>query len=254
VIGGKNIAKKISATIAGATAKIGTGGYAYPEWKGRFYPATLPPDEMLKFYASRLPVVELNNTFYRQPTPSLVERWREQAPSPFLFAVKAPQLITHIKRLTNCGGDVARFFEALAHFEDGLGPVLFQLPPNLKVEASLLKNFLAGLPRGVSAAFEFRHNSWFNSEVYEVLQSRNAALVWNDTDVPGMPFVRTADWGYLRLRRIRYTEKDLQAWADRLQDQNWSSSFVFFKHEDKATAPRLAERLAEKLTPTRSII
>ena len=229
---------------------VGTSGYSYKQWKGSFYPEDLPDGEMLRFYAGRFPTVEINNTFYRMPTRGLVERWAQDVPAGFRFVLKASRRITHEKRLNNAAEDVAYLFKTAAALGDKLGPVLFQLPPFSKKDAGRLRSFLATLPEGRPAAFEFRNESWFDDEVYEALRSPGAALCLADTDEAdgkAAPLVATAGWGYLRLRRADYSDDDLAAWADRIRAQPWETAYVFFKHEDEGRGPALAARLMEKL-------
>ncbi|MBM3982616.1 MAG: DUF72 domain-containing protein [Planctomycetes bacterium] len=229
---------------------VGTSGYSYPEWKGTFYPAKMPPKQMLGFYAARLGTVEINNTFYRAPTAQLLESWAAQVPAGFRFVLKAPQEITHVKRLRDAGAAVA-LYEVAGALGDRLGAVLFQLPPNLGADVPRLAAFLAALPARCRAAFEFRHPSWFRDDVYALLRARNAALCLADAgDDLDVPFVPTADWGYVRLRRADYTGPGLAAWAARVKAQKWDEAFVFFKHEDAGTGPRYAAQLIELLDGT----
>jgi uncharacterized protein YecE (DUF72 family) len=221
----------------------GTSGFSYKEWKGSFYPEDLPDAGMLRHYASRLSAVEINNTFYRMPRAALLESWAEQVPDGFAFALKASQQITHRKRLKDAGESVAYFLGVATTLGDRLGPILFQLPPNLKKDVPRLKDFLALLPPATRASFEFRHESWFDAEVFDALRSARAALCWAEDEKLSAPTEATADWGYARLRRPDYGEPELAAWADRIRAQAWSDAFVFFKHEDEATGPRLAERM-----------
>jgi len=229
---------------------VGTSGYSYKEWKGSFYPEDLPAKEMLSYYSRRLPAVEINNTFYRLPQASMIENWKEQVPPEFRFSIKATQRITHIKRLNNCADETKYLLETAALLEQRLGVVLFQLPPNAKKDVDRLKNFLALLPGDRKAAFEFRHESWFDDDVLDLLRANNRALVVSDTDEkPLNEIISTASWGYLRLRRTSYEEKDLVEWMKRVQDQKWPDAFIFFKHEDEGVGPKLAAqflKLAEK--------
>ena len=226
----------------------GTSGFSYKEWKGSFYPEDLPDSEMLRFYSSRLPAVEINNTFYRMPRASLLESWAEQVPDGFSFALKAAQQITHRKRLKDAGDAVSYFLQVATSLGDRLGPVLFQLPPNLKKDLPRLTDFLAGLPRSFRAAFEFRHESWFDEDVFAALSAAGAALCWAEDEELATPNRSTAGWGYLRLRRQDYGEAEVAAWADRIRAQTWSDAYVFFKHEDAGTGPQLAGRLCEILS------
>ncbi|HYW69956.1 MAG TPA: DUF72 domain-containing protein [Pyrinomonadaceae bacterium] len=225
---------------------VGTSGYSYKEWKGNFYPEDLPAKEMLSYYSRRLPAVEINNTFYRLPQASMVENWKEQVPPAFRFSIKATQRITHIKRLNNCADETEYLLRTAALLGERLGVVLFQLPPNSKKDTERLRNFLELLPSDKRAAFEFRHESWFADEVMDLLRAKNCALVVSDTDdQPLEQIISTASWGYLRLRRINYEDKDLAGWMQRVQEQEWNDAFVFFKHEDEGVGPKLAAKFLE---------
>jgi len=220
---------------------VGTSGYSYKEWKGNFYPEDLPAKEMLSYYSRRLPAVEINNTFYRLPQASMIENWKAQVPASFRFSIKATQRITHIKRLNNCAEETKYLLETAALLEERLGVVLFQLPPNMKKDAARLGNFFDLLPAEGRAAFEFRHESWFDDETFGLLRSKNCALVVSDTDEkPITEIVSTASWGYLRLRRTAYEENDLVVWLEQVRAQTWKDAFVFFKHEDEGVGPKLA--------------
>jgi len=220
---------------------VGTSGYSYKEWKGSFYPEKIRAKDMLSYYASRLPAVELNNTFYRMPKKSMVENWDEQVPEDFRFSVKASRRITHSKRLKNAGTETRLLLKTVSTLEDRLGVVLFQLPPNMEKDLKRLERFLKQVPAGTRAAFEFRNPTWFDDDVLALLRSQNRALCISDTDeMPTSHIDKTADWGYLRLRRVKYKKSDLAEWLKRIRDQNWKNTFVFFKHEDEATGPKLA--------------
>jgi uncharacterized protein YecE (DUF72 family) len=243
---------RLEAKLFLVRVRVGTSGYSYKAWKGSFYPADLPDARMLPYYASRLGVVEINNTFYRMPTRDLVLRWAEAVPADFCFVLKAPQRITHQKRLSALAApDLEFFLDKASLLGSRLGCVLFQLPPFFKKDVARLADFLALVPASVRAAFEFRHASWFEEDVYEALRGRSAALCSADTDESGdegAPIVATAPWGYLRLRRSEYGDADLAAWAGRVGRQPWSEAFVFFKHEDEGKAPALAERFKAHLS------
>jgi len=228
---------------------VGTSGYSYKQWKGRFYPEKMKEPEMLGFYAQRFPTVEINNTFYRMPARELLAKWAAETPETFTFALKAPQRITHQKRLGDVADDLAYFLGTAEAMGSKLGPVLFQLPPYLKKDLPRLRSFLELVPPASRAAFEFRHESWFDDEVVTALRERQAVLCTADTEEGGPPAEvnPTADWGYLRLRRADYGEEQLRAWADRIRAQPWQDAFVFFKHEDEAKGPELAERLTALL-------
>ena len=229
---------------------VGTSGYSYKEWKGNFYPEDLPAKEMLSYYSRRLPAVEINNTFYRLPQASMIENWKAQVPADFRFSIKATQRITHIKRLNNCADETKYLLETAALLEERLGVVLFQLPPNAKKDADRLKAFLELLPNETRAAFEFRHESWLDDEIREVLRAKDCALVVSDTDEkPLSEIISTASWGYLRLRRTNYEEKDLVEWVKRVQNEKWSDAFIFFKHEDEGVGPKLAAQFLKLSEP-----
>lgn len=225
---------------------VGTSGYSYKEWKGNFYPEKIPAKEMLSYYASRLPAVEINNTFYRLPQKSMLETWAEQVPADFRFSIKASQRITHFKRLNNVEEETSYLLETISCLGERMGVVLFQLPPNLKKDLPRLEAFLKHLPGGTRAAFEFRHPTWLEDDVLDLLRRTGHPLCISDTDdMPVTHIDRTADWGYLRLRRVLYDEAALQEWLQRVRDQKWNDAFVFFKHEDEGTGPKLAARFLE---------
>jgi len=225
---------------------VGTSGYSYKEWKGNFYPEDLPAKEMLSYYSRRLPAVEINNTFYRLPQASMIENWRAQVPDEFRFSIKATQRITHIKRLNNVVEETKYLLDTSGLLGERLGVVLFQLPPNMKKDSGRLKSFLESLPSDIRVAFEFRHETWFDDETFDLLRKKDRALVVSDTDEkPLSEIIGTAGWGYLRLRRTSYNENDLDDWMKRVKDQKWKDAFVFFKHEDEGVGPKLAARFLE---------
>jgi uncharacterized protein YecE (DUF72 family) len=228
---------------------IGTSGYNYPEWKGSFYPADLPAAKMLPYYAGRFPTVEINYTFYRMPTEKLVAGWAAQTPSPFKLTLKSPRRITHDSRLKDCGPAVANFCQVAATLGDKLGALLFQLPPFLRKDVGLLDAFLADLPQGVCAAFEFRHVSWFDEEVFSRLSARNLALCVADSDKLSTPVRITADYAYFRLREEGYQPDDIKRWAGVIRRETASCRdvFVYFKHEDEGKGPEFAKLLMEHL-------
>jgi uncharacterized protein YecE (DUF72 family) len=226
---------------------VGTSGFAYPKWKGSFYPAKFPNKDMLGYYAGHFSAVEINNTFYTPPTAALLEGWAAQVPADFRFVLKASQDITHRKRLKEVGDLVVAFLETAAVLKKRLGPILFQLPPNFKKDVERLGGLLELLPKGCKAAVEFRHTSWFDDEVYGLLRRRKAALCVAEADDLATPCVATADWGYLRLRKAEYTDTALSAWAKQIAAQSWTECFTFFKHEDTGTGPRYAAKLLELL-------
>ena len=225
---------------------VGTSGYSYKEWKGPFYPKDLPDKQMLRYYGERFRSVEINNTFYRMPTASLLEGWAKEVPADFKFVLKASQKITHFQRLKDVRDSVEYLVNVATTLKERLGPLLFQLPPNLQKDVPRLRDFLMLLPRHCRAAFEFRHQSWFDEEVFGVLREFQAVLciaeAENDLEIP---FVSTANWGYLRLRRPDYGDAELKAWADRVQQTGWTDAFTFFKHEDEGKGPLMAKRFLE---------
>ena len=225
---------------------VGTSGYSYKPWKGKFYPEDLPQSEWLSYYAGRFSTVEINNTFYRVPKPEVLEGWAKQVPESFRFGVKATRRITHIKRLKNVEEETAFFLRAASSLGEKLGVVLFQLPPNLKKDLDRLRTFLDLLPSSGRYALEFREPSWFDDQVLSELRARNCALCAADTDeLPVYKIVSTAPFGYLRLRRANYDDDALTEWTDRLQKQGWEQAWVFFKHEDEGLGPKFALRLLE---------
>ena len=227
---------------------VGTSGFSYKEWKGSFYPEDLANDGMLAYYGERLNAVEINNTFYRMPKRTVLADWGGKVPDDFSFVLKASRKITHFKRLKNTEEELGYLLDVSSELGARLGPMLFQLPPNLKVDVERLQDFVALFPNGFRAAFEFRHDSWFTDEIYAVLSDAGAALVVADTeaDEPA-DVVATAKYGYLRLRRADYEPDDVARWARVVSDQDWEDAFVFFKHEDAGAGPALAERFVAEL-------
>lgn len=224
----------------------GASGYAFKEWKGSFYPEKIQPEAMLAWYAERLSTVEINNTFYQMPKVTVLEHWAEVTPAQFRFAIKASRRITHQARLAAdaAAESVAYLYKNLAALGAKRGPVLFQTPPFLKKDAARLRDFLALLPPGHGAAFEFRHDSWFDDEVYALLREAGASLCLSEReDHSAPPLVETAPWGYVRLRLETYTEADLAAWARRLAATGWQEVHVYFMHEP--TAPAYAASLLQ---------
>jgi uncharacterized protein YecE (DUF72 family) len=228
---------------------IGTSGYNYPEWKGSFYPPDLPAAKMLPYYAARFPTVEINYTFYRMPTEKLVTGWAAQTPDPYKLTLKAPRRITHDSRLKNCGELVDSFCRVAGTLGNKLGALLFQLPPNLKKDLALFDAFLAELPPKVCAAFEFRHQSWLDDDVFGRLAARNLALCVADSEKMSTPVRMTADYAYFRLRDEGYTLEDIARWAETIARGTTScrETFVYFKHEEAGKGPEFARLLGERL-------
>jgi uncharacterized protein YecE (DUF72 family) len=227
----------------------GTSGWAYASWKPEFYPAKLSAARFLSHYAGRLNSVEVNYTFRQIASEELLLRWAEATPADFRFAVKAHRRITHIKRLRDVAETTAEFLASLEPMRKAkkLGPVLFQLPPNFKCDVARLREFLAGWPSRVRAAFEFRHESWFGEEVYATLRKCGAALCLAESEELNTPGVVTADFHYLRLRKESYSTKSVAQRVSRLARSG--DVFVYFKHEEIPEGPLRAEallRLARK--------
>jgi uncharacterized protein YecE (DUF72 family) len=223
----------------------GTSGYSFKEWLGHFYPEKLPASEMLRYYAERLGTVEINNTFYRMPEPAVLERWCTEVPESFAFTLKVRKRITHDKRLKEAGDDVAEFLRRAAALGGHLGALLFQLPPFLKKDVPRLRDFLAELPPGTPAAFEFRHVSWLDDEVYALLRERDVMLCIADTDEGDTPFVVTSNRAYVRLRRTHYEDAELRVWAERIAAHRVPLTYVYFMHEDDALGTRFALTLMQ---------
>jgi uncharacterized protein YecE (DUF72 family) len=231
---------------------VGTSGYSYKEWKGAFYPEDLAAARFLPYYAERLPTVEINNTFYRMPTTKLVAGWASEVPDTFTFALKAPQRITHIAKLKDAGTPTSTFLDVARTLGPRLGPLLFQLPPFLRKDAPRLADFLdafyalpaASTPTRARVAFEFRHASWFDDEVFATLRAHGAALCLAEGEALASPLVATADWGYVRLRRDAYPDPLVVEWAGKIRGLPWKDAFVFLKHDD-GDAPGVALRLTQ---------
>jgi uncharacterized protein YecE (DUF72 family) len=215
----------------------GTSGFSYKEWQGSFYPEKFPASRMLEFYCERLPTVELNNTFYRMPAESLIQGWDAKTPADFRFVLKAPRSLTHSRKLEDCAEPLGRFIQVASRLGSKLGPFLFQLPPFFQKNVERLEAFLSLLPDGIRAAFEFRHPSWFDEATFAALRRHNVALCTADVDdVEAPAIIPTANFGYLRLRRLDYTAAEIEAWAAQVRQQPFEQAYVFFKHEVKAPA------------------
>lgn len=211
----------------------GTSGYAFKEWKGNFYPTELKDDGFLGYYATKFPTVEINNTFYRLPKENVLMEWAAQVPQNFSFALKASQRITHHARLKEESADTVDFLlRNTAKLGDRLGPILFQLPPNLKKDVNRFRGFLGLLPSDRRYVFEFRHESWFDDEVYDAMRERDIAMCVAEQDDFKCPVVCTATWGYLRLHKLDYQANELTDWAKCVTSQQWNHAYVFFKHDE----------------------
>ena len=228
---------------------VGTSGYNYPEWKGSFYPEKLPASKMLPYYAERFTTVEINYTFYRVPNQKILAGWSQETPPGFRLTLKAPKRITHIAKLRDCAELLGYFLRTSATLGPKLGAILFQLPPYFRRDLALLDDFLGLLPQGTCAAFEFRHASWMDAEVFARLRSRKLALCIADSEKFSTPLEITAPYAYFRLRDEGYTEADLSAWAERIGSlaQGCGDVFVYFKHEEAGKGPQFARTLLRAL-------
>ncbi len=227
---------------------VGTSGFAHKEWKGKFYPEKISPKEMLHFYAERLNSVEINNTFYHMPKENVLLSWAERVPRDFVFALKAPQVITHIKQLRNVFEETEYLFRSLSILDRKLGPILFQFPKSFHSDMAALKDFLPLIPSDRACAFEFRSPTWLDTGMPDLLHKKGCSLCTEDTDEnPAQGIISTAAWGYLRLRRSGYTDSDLSQWVERILSQKWERAFVFFKHEGEAKGAEIAMRFQEMI-------
>jgi uncharacterized protein YecE (DUF72 family) len=227
---------------------VGTSGYNYPEWRGTFYPEDIKPPKMFAYYAERLKAVEINYTFYRMPTPKTTGAWKAQAPEGFRYSLKAPRRITHDNRLKEGAIEhVAFFADAAQVLGEHAGPLLFQLPPNLKCDLERFDAFLPHLPKDLTSAFEFRHESWLTPEVFQRLADHKAALCIADFGDKTTPLEATARHGYFRLRDEGYTPEHIAKWADEIgaRQDKWDEVFVFFKHEGEGKGPEFAKIFIE---------
>jgi uncharacterized protein YecE (DUF72 family) len=229
---------------------VGTSGYAYPEWRGSFYPEKMQTAKMLPYYAERFPTVEINNTFYRMPNAKLLEGWSAQTPEHFRLTLKAPQRITHQKRLRDCADDVKYFLEVAATLGPKLGAILFQLPPYLRINLEVLDGFLEMLPAGLCAAFEFRHKSWLEPDVFSRLKAKGLALCIADSESFSTPVEITAGYAYFRLRDEGYQPQDIERWAQVIRERtaDCSEVFVYFKHEEAGIGTEFAQQLIKHLS------
>ena len=226
---------------------VGTSGFQYPEWKGKFYPEKMPASKMLAHYATHFSSTEVNYTFRQIPSEKTIVNWSSMTPDQFRFSFKAPQRVTHFAKLRGCKEVLAVFAKALTPAGRKQGPVLFQLPPTFTKDIEVLRAFLMDLPTTIRAAFEFRHTSWFDDAVFETLRNANAALCVAENEELATPSVVTADFGYLRLRREDYTSAQIRKWAAFVAQQKsrWADAFVYFKHEEQAVGPKFALQFLE---------
>ena len=227
---------------------VGTSGYNYPEWRGTFYPEKFGADKMLPFYAERFPTVEINYTFYRMPNEKLLAGWAAATPSGFTFTLKGPRRITHDSKLQRCEDLLQAFCRTARTLGPKLATLLFQLPPTFKKDIDVLRRFVELLPDGTRAAFEFRHASWFDADVYGALRARNLALCIADSEKLSTPVEMTADYAYFRLRDEGYQQNDIEQWASTIRAlPGIGDAFVYFKHEEQGLGPDFARRLISAL-------
>jgi uncharacterized protein YecE (DUF72 family) len=236
----------------GVAVLVGTSGWQYSSWRGRFYPEGVPQRAWLRFFAERFPTVEVNNSFYMLPKATSFERWRDETPEGFVVTVKANRYITHIRRLRDCRDAVQTFWGRARLLGPKLGPVLFQLPPRFAVDPDLLRDFLGVLPEGIRAAFEFRDRSWERDEVYELLDRAGAAFVLADRPAAHVPDVVTGGWSYVRFHEGRpgvvdYPREKLRRWASRIRAMPARDTFVYFNNDPGGAAVRDATTLTAML-------
>jgi uncharacterized protein YecE (DUF72 family) len=227
---------------------VGTSGYNYPEWRGSFYPEKFATSKMLGYYAGRFPTVEINYTFYRVPNEKLLAGWAEATPEHFTFTLKAPRRITHDAKLQRCEDLLQTFCRTARTLGPKLATLLFQLPPTFKKEADVLRAFVELFPDDTRAAFEFRHASWFDQEIYDILRARNLALCIADSEKLSTPVEVTAGYAYFRLRDEGYQEADLVRWAGTIRDlPGTDTAYVYFKHEEQGLGPAFARKFIDAL-------
>jgi uncharacterized protein YecE (DUF72 family) len=230
---------------------VGTSGYNYPEWRGTFYPEKFSTDKMLPFYAERFPTVEINYTFYRIPNEKLLAGWSQATPEHFTFTLKAPRRITHDSKLQRCEDLVQTFCRTARTLGSKLGILLFQLPPTFKKDLDVLRTFVSVLPDDTRATFEFRHQSWFDADVFSVLRERNLALCIADSEKMSTPVEMTANYAYFRLRDEGYQQPDIERWAQTIAGlPSVGDAFVYFKHEEQGLGPEFAKRFVAALPPS----
>jgi uncharacterized protein YecE (DUF72 family) len=227
--------------------RAGTSGFSYKEWKGGFYPDGSKPDDWLSFYASKLPAVEINNTFYRMPSRKVIEGWARQVPETFRFVIKSTRRITHFKRLRGVEDELDFLQQNLEVLGDRLGAVLFQLPPKMPKDLPRLQEFLMQVPRTWRVVVQFGDTRWLQADVFDALRSENVALCLTDEEKKATPLVSTADWGVVRLRHAAYTPEELATWLERFTQLGWKDVYAFFKHE--TDAPGLALQLQDLARP-----
>jgi uncharacterized protein YecE (DUF72 family) len=228
---------------------VGTSGYNYPEWRGSFYPEKFPTSKMLPYYSERFNSVEVNYTFYRVPTAALLDGWANQTPENFVFTLKAPRRITHDSKLRRCEELTQNFCRTARALGPKLGVLLFQLPPTFKRDDAVLNDFLELVPEGTRAAFEFRHPSWHDPTVFDLLRTHDIALCIADSEKMSTPVVATASYTYFRLRDEGYQPADVVKWAETVRDASGSrDAFVYFKHEEEGKGPAFAKTLVDAMS------
>jgi len=228
---------------------VGTSGYNYPEWRGSFYPEKFPTSKMLPYYSERFNSVEVNYTFYRVPTAALLDGWANQTPENFVFTLKAPRRITHDSKLRRCEELTQNFCRTARALGPKLGVLLFQLPPTFKRDDAVLNDFLELVPEGTRAAFEFRHPSWHDPTVFDLLGTHDIALCIADSEKMSTPVVATASYTYFRLRDEGYQPADVVKWAETVRDASGSrDAFVYFKHEEEGKGPAFAKMLVDAMS------
>jgi len=237
---------------------VGTSGWQYDDWRGRFYPSDLPKRAWLSSFASRFPTVEVNNSFYRLPSAETFRRWREETPDGFVMAVKASRYITHVRRMRDCREPVKLFWSRARGLGSRLGPVLFQLPPRFPADPDRLSSFLRVLPRTMRAAFEFRDPSWETKEVFGILDAAGAAFVLADRPRARIPEVVTGGWSYVRFHQGRelapgYPRAKLRRWTERIRSLPARDVFVYFNNDTGGAAVRDALTLTELLSGGRTV-
>jgi uncharacterized protein YecE (DUF72 family) len=231
---------------------VGTSGWQYRDWRGPFYPASLPQRGWLRSYAENFATVEVNNSFYRLPTTETFARWRRETPAGFVFAVKASRFLTHVRRLRDPQEPVALLLERASGLGDALGPVLFQLPPDLRAEPERLRDVVDTIGGRVRVAFEFRHESWLSDEILTILDASGSALVLTDRARRRSRMQVTGGWSYIRFHqgtasRPGYRRDTLRAWADRLAALPARDVYIYFNNDPGAAAPRDADRMIRLL-------
>jgi uncharacterized protein YecE (DUF72 family) len=223
---------------------IGTSGFSYPEWKESFYPKELPSKKYLSYYSSHFPTTEINNSFYRTPNSKTVSAWYDEVPADFSFTLKLNQNITHRKKLKGAEQDMDYFLEIASLLHEKLGTILVQLPPYFRKDIGVLSDFVSQYASRARLAFEFRHESWFDAEVYRVLRDHNCA--WGVVEAEEQPAIReiTADFIYMRLRKGDYSIEELRSWSEWIRAQQ-VTVYCYLKHDEKA--PVLAKQLIETI-------